>query len=130
MSTNYYWTRVLGFTGFKHDELHIGKSSSGWCFALRVYPEHGIYDLKDWERTWAVTGSMIFDEYGSTVTTEEMRRYVTNRIAVHQGFDEDFLRRNYAEPGPLGLLRHRISNENGCVGHGIGTWDCVIGDFS
>lgn len=28
--------------------MHIGKSSGGWCFALRVYPEYSLTTFQRW----------------------------------------------------------------------------------
>lgn len=39
-----------------------------------------------------------------------------------------FLASNHAEPGPNGLLRHKIGPY--CLGHGEGTWDLMPGEFS
>jgi len=36
---------------------------------------------------------------------------------------------NQAEPGPDGLARHKV-NDGHCIGHGEGTWDLIIGEFS
>lgn len=40
-----------------------------------------------------------------------------------------FLEMNNAELGPNNLLRHKIDGQF-CIGHGEGTWDYCIGDFS
>ena len=51
MGTNY---TVQIYTGnnaegeAEYEDLHIGKSSMGWVFSLRVYPERGIHSLYDW----------------------------------------------------------------------------------
>ncbi len=66
------------------------------------------------------------DEY------EIMLHIITVREQVWRigGFERrapGFLDRNYAIEGPNGLVRHRIGN--GCISHGTGTWDCIVGDF-
>jgi hypothetical protein len=48
-------------------------------------------------------------------------------------WDQERLDRNYAEPGPNNLVRHRLDLEErgqGCVRHGEGTWDYITGEFS
>jgi len=40
---------------------------------------------------------------------------------------------NHSEPGPKGLLRHRLDSNSystKVIKHGDGTWDCLEGDFS
>lgn len=49
MGTNYYLQKnVCGCCGRPEKQIHIGKSSAGWAFALRVYPHDGIKDYDDW----------------------------------------------------------------------------------
>lgn len=109
---------------------HIGKSSGGWCFSLRVYPEDNIHDLVDWHELWTRPLTMIEDEYGRRVSADEMLKVVTDR---RWGGSEalrgsDFMYTNHAVDGPNGLLRHSIDDR--CIGHGAGTWDLIVGDFS
>lgn len=128
MGTNYYCEH-------KNFNLHLGKSSAGWVFALHVYPERGIYDLSDWEPLMAE--SVIVDEYDRIMTQEQMMRVITQRGASicpstrfpdNSAFDE-FLGHNYAQLGPENLLRSKIDGFR-CIGHGLGTWDLHVGDFS
>lgn len=117
MGTNYYLETEspCAHCGRSDPEkrLHIGKSSAGWCFALRVYPDRGIEDLDDWELEWAKPGAVIFDEYGDRIDVEEMRRVIAER--------------RYASGREM--LRHAIDGKF-CIGHGKGTWDLIQGDFS
>jgi hypothetical protein len=131
MGTNYYWheRHACPTCDRPFEALHIGKSSGGWCFSLHVYPDDGIRDLPDWEERFARAGSWIDDEYGSPVTAAEMRRTIADRGRPEwpSGSTFDYAS-NGAEPGPKNLVRHRIGRH--CVGHGAGTWDLIIGDFS
>jgi hypothetical protein len=85
MGTNYYLRTGKKITktcdcGFEHEldeELHIGKSSWGWKFALHIIPERGINELEDWEELFK-TGK-IFDEYGNEITEEQMMDCILNR---------------------------------------------------
>lgn len=64
--------------------LHIGKSSGGWCFSLRVYPAlHGdmtahnlgidpIENLDDWIPLFERYG--VINEYGEEIDTDVMLR--------------------------------------------------------
>lgn len=74
MSTNYYVT--VADTG---EELHFGKSSAGWVFAVRVYPEQGLNTLYDWMTLLASPFNTVRDEYGSKVTVQELMNTVMNR---------------------------------------------------
>jgi len=150
MGTNYYW--VKEDTTCQHcgrrdpDEvrLHIGKSSAGWCFGLHVDPSIGIKSLDDWIERFK-TG-FIENEYGDLVSVEDMIDEITvrealisfdsrasiwnmNNLEPMQYRDEaEFHRKNDSERGPNNLLRHRIGRH--CVGHGAGTWDLIVGEFS
>lgn len=132
MGTNYYYHDKpdCEHCGRPHEPLHIGKSSRGWCFSLRVHPEHGINELSDWLPLWAKKGTHIRDEYGEIVLSDEMERIITDRERpkTSEFWDEETYRRNFAEPGPENLVRHSIGN--GCVKHGAGTWDCIDREFS
>ena len=120
------------------EALHIGKSSSGWCFTLHVMPELGIADLADWDRKFRDPRYKIVNEYGEVITPMQMMDIITNRVGARRQdvewwspwYDsyEDFLAKNSAVPGPNGLLRHRLGR--GCIGHGAGTWDLITGEFS
>ena len=135
MGTNYYALLEDG------DELHIGKSSGGWCFSLHVYPKIGINDFPDWIEFLNLKKLKIKNEYEDPVTIEELVDIITNRKWTNK-FDEpfpvssfsrykrweEFHNINYSEPGPNGLLRHKIGY--GCIKQGAGTWDCIIGEFS
>lgn len=138
MGTNYYLygKPPCESCGRPHERKHIGKSSGGWCFSLHVMPEDGINDIDDWERLWSAPGSYIADEYGERVSVEEMRVVIMARAHEERwcktpwGYSswDHFHQSNHSEPGPAGLLRHRIGPH--CVKHGAGTWDCIPGEFS
>lgn len=93
------------------EELHIGKSSGGWCFSLHVIPEDSINTLDDWQHLFSKPGTYIRNEYGERVTVEQMLKTITERSW-----------RN-------GLSRHQIDGKF-CLGHGEGTWDYIAGEFS
>lgn len=129
MGTNYYWdeNNKCDHCGRSDDPLHIGKSSAGWCFALHVYPDEGIQTLEDWKQKW--TTGVISDEYGRTFGAEQMLDIIENRKFEGEPISQRELDENDALRGPNGLLRHRINNWH-CIGHGDGTWDYLISDFS
>lgn len=139
MGTNYYiTTKVCKKCGRGEERKHIGKSSSGWCFALRVYhPGTSINDLDGWKPWLFSEDSRIEDEYGVMHKPEEMLGIITNRTGRDDwdkppyGYDswDQFHAINRSQAGPNGLLRSRLGEAH-CVGHGAGTWDCFEGEFS
>lgn len=131
MGTNYYWREHPCPTcGRDDEELHIGKSSGGWCFSLHVHPAIGINGLPDWQERWSREGSEIRNEYGDKLTPGEMLDVVTKRSCPERGpVPALWYEQNHGEPGPNGLARHRISPGH-CIGHGAGTWDLLVSDFS
>jgi hypothetical protein len=141
MGTNYYLhENVCDHCGRSDEKMHIGKSSGGWCFSLRVYPDIGIFDWSDWLEALRKPGAIIKNEYWEVVTLEQMVSIVTDRANSQPMTDErarlhgryssaaDFHAKNHSEMGPNNLLRHRRSDF--CVGHGAGTWDLMSGEFS
>jgi hypothetical protein len=112
------------------ETLHIGKSSAGWCFALHVYPERGITNLEDWLDLLYGSFSGIEDEYGRWVTPAEMLEQITFRDwAGTYTHSPEFHMQNCSESGPNGLLRCKVDGVH-CIGHGEGTYDYIVGDFS
>ena len=136
MGTNYYVEakEPCKECGRPHEEIHIGKSSAGWCFSLHVIPELNIHNLDDWKQFWK--GKTIKDEYGNTITKKKMFNTITNREwncndqKIPYGYTswESFHEVNGSIPGPNGLLRHKIGRH--CAGHGNGTYDYIEGEFS
>lgn len=66
MPTNYYLhkkTDTCPTCGHREPPQHIGKSSVGWCFTLRIDPERGITDLDDWIAKWSAPDVYIQDEF-------------------------------------------------------------------
>jgi hypothetical protein len=125
MGTNYFLKENACPTcGHDETQLHIGKSSMGWNFALHQIPEENLNSLDDWIARWSKPGSTIVNEYGEKIPTNDMLRIITERSGknvVHH-YDE------YSEPGPNGLARHKIVY-GFCSSHGPGTWDMMVGYF-
>ena len=109
MGTNYYFkepdSNVCACCGRSTPgrELHIGKSSGGWAFALRIYPELGINDLENWAYLWHK--GTITNDYGETISPVEMMQRIQER-------------------GP------NIKRSSFAHHHGEGSWDCFVGEFS
>jgi len=130
MGTNYYYHEEspCPVCGRLNEPLHIGKSTGGWCFALHIYPEAGVRDLKGWLRLFRCKGTYILDEYGDRVSRIAMKKIITDRKWKGSTMNRYELEHNGAVSGPNGLIRCAIGH--GCVGHGEGTWDLMVGDFS
>jgi len=135
MGTNYYAVKLESApceSCGRYDvaeRVHIGKSSVGWCFALHVIPEMGIHTLEDWKTFLRQPRIQIEDEYGAPWGLQEMLDRITKRGRNQPGnWTEQDYRANNAEPGPENLARHKIGSH--CVGHGDGTWDYIVGEFS
>ena len=150
---NYYLkTRPYWVTSHLSSITHLGLSAYGWTFALQVMPECGINDLPDmikWiQEKLSSKRSNIVDEYNSTYSLLQFLQVVTirsNTARIKGGWDaswwldptppiiycseENFHQINQSERGPSGLLRRQIDGEF-CIGHGAGTWDLCIGEFS
>jgi hypothetical protein len=116
--------------------VHIGKSSFGWCFSLRVYPEGfnqfnlKIKSLEDWKRFFNDKNYLILDEYKSPIEASVMMSCITNRSFTGRTDTRDFnYKENHACHGPNGLMRHQVDYDF-CIGHGEGTWDLIARDFS
>jgi len=119
--------------------LHIGKSSAGWCFSLRVYPEDDnaereelaligvrkIMSLDDWRPLIEEHG--VLDEYGDVVTPEAMISCITKRWFDHPPSLATAVAAG-GIVGPNNLVRRKIDGR--CVGHGDGPWDLIVGEFS
>lgn len=139
MGTNFYHHQnVCDHCGRGDEPRHIGKSSAGWCFSLHVYPEEGIHDLGEWIEHLTTKGGLIKDEYGSILSLKELSDVITKREGnpdrtrkpiMYESW-EDFHQKNKSEDGPQGLVRSKIGPATRCIGHGKGTWDLMVGEFS
>ncbi len=132
MGTNYYWysSPPCKECGREFESKHIGKSSGGWCFALHIYPDEKINDLSDWEKLWEIPRSEIKDEYGQIISPKIMKNTIMDRSREHSPIKDIYwYEENHAESGSNGLARSKIDGCH-CIGHGKGTWDLFIGEFS
>lgn len=135
MGTNYYLRiNPCEHCGRADEEIHIGKSSGGWCFSLHIDKYENLNSLYDWINKFKE--GRIFNEYNEEVSEEEMINIITKRSWKNKFDDkpygytswEEFHRMNNSEIGPNGLLRHKIDGRH-CVGHGDGTYDYIKGVF-
>lgn len=127
MGMNYYAKHGICPTcGHGAETRHLGKSSMGWCFLLHVYPEERICDLPDWKLLWE--DAVIVNEEGEPISTEAMLATITKRMG-REIPTRAWCKENHAEPGPEMLARCVIDGSH-CIGHGEGTWDLLVGEFS
>jgi len=132
-------------------QLHIGKSSHGWAFALHVIPQLRINDLPDWVEL--LDYGQITSEYGDTLTKEELLRVITERARpTNEALEIIRNERSNWVPGENGVyINHRliggyyqysqqlktdnlmypcVGEKNHCRSIGAGTWYCTEGEFS
>jgi len=142
MGTNYYAVDAESLSG-EASNLHIGKSSGGWCFGLHVVPSLGLNSWNEWYEFLVCKGYEIQDEYGGVIPVAKLVDVITKRKGQTQ-WDEvkpmtrtsfqpydswaHFHKNNHSQEGPSGLLRHKLDPRH-CVGHGDGTWDLMTGEF-
>jgi hypothetical protein len=111
---------------------HLGKSSVGWAYMLRVWPEDDLVDLDGWVAFLRRTGGRIYDEYRNEHTLEGWLSVVRERWFVRDELpDEAFLRSNHAElcHHPEGGGRFLLFSEGfSDRSHGP-TWEAVDSDF-
>lgn len=111
MGMNYYWNFGASMYMPVDRQLHIGKVSMGWTFALHVYPHDPKLpqDFGEWKTVWRF--GKISDEDGTIVSPREMERIVM---------------RAHMDPS---RLKRRPVGEGGVIAHGSGPWDIVTGEF-
>ncbi len=133
MGTNYYLHAPKCFHCGKEEEpaIHLGKSSGGWCFSLHIMPEE---DICNWQDVQALIEDKlckewcIKNEYGDQISLVDFMKVVTERSWHHPWGHNSWLINN-AVQGPNNLARHVIDHWH-CIGHGEGTYDYIIGEFS
>ena len=82
MGTNYYLQAdTCPACNHSAEVLHIGKSSAGWVFLLRLHKETDsvgpIASLEDWKLLF--DKHLIKNEYGEVVSKKEMLSVITER---------------------------------------------------
>ena len=104
MGTNYY-VRTEPSCGGKceqhcrGEEIHLGKSSTGWAFTFRAYPEPEpappavtwpVNDYASWTRLLSLAA--IFDEYGRPVAAGDLLEKIEGkRGGMNTLYGGDFL---------------------------------------
>lgn len=112
MGTNYHWiTDVCEHCKRGSEPLHIGKSSAGWAFSLRVYPDRSLVSLNDWIILWLSQKGEIRSDYGKIISLGEMLVLIMCRSH------------------PRGLS-HATADNYRRVQRGEGTWDYCDYEFS
>lgn len=102
MGTNFYYIEEVKFNSFiLLNQIHIGKSSFGWCFGLRTCEENQLLTWDDWKMF--LQHKQIVDEYN-------------NPWSLH-----DFIKK--VEDRPQDSKRH--SKIGYCRRWGIGPWDMM-----
>ncbi|MCK5018870.1 MAG: hypothetical protein KAS32_17540 [Candidatus Peribacteraceae bacterium] len=129
MGTNYY-AKIdkCDCCGHAPDDVHIGKSSSGWTFLLHSDPGLKLTDLYSWQEF--MMGKEIVDEYGNQVGFRGMLSIIMSRDGgPDSALPSNILKGDNCELGINNLLRPKVDGVH-CIERGDGTWDMVIGEFS
>lgn len=116
--TNYYLKREAEGSGWTH--LHIGKSSFGWCFSLRIVPELNLNSFEAWKNFMKGDDKKVVDEKGLEISKREMVRIITQRHQPREGIPNG---KRF-----MGLARRRVDGVR-VINHGKGTWDLVTDIF-
>lgn len=118
MGTNYYVNDVrapcecCGQTTTR--QIHIGKSSIGWVFALNTHPDLGLVDLESWISFLVERPHDIVDEYGQPRELGELLCNILDRPPRQDG-----------QP----LMRSPVDGTR-VLKNGYGTYDLCRGEFS
>lgn len=127
MGTNYYLVKTSCKGCGRVEEIHIGKSSVGWCFTLATHNDPHIKSLDDWLEVFTNPAHSIRDEYGECIHQAGMIRTILCRSLFNKpGYSTGWYATNNAVPGPNHLVRHRI--DGFCIAHGGGTYDLIAPD--
>lgn len=121
MGTNYYVDTAPSCGGkctqhCRGEEIHLGKSSAGWAFTFRGYPEAPaqtggpacvtwpVDDYASWHRLLSL--GEILDEYGKPWTAEDLlvkiegkrggRHHGPGSLAFQDGDGNDFIPREFS----------------------------------
>lgn len=130
MGINYYVAiDTCSHCGRPERTLHIGKSSRGWVFALHVGKNEDDATPRtwcSWLRLLTTRPVHIYDEDGTTVTLEQLKEIVLERVGAPGGHT---ILENTEFDARLFLYRHKIDDRH-CLAHGSGSYDLITGDFS
>ena len=63
--------------------------------------------------------------YGEVVAVNIMLAIIADRRGVGGDVTPEWYRRNSAEPGPNGLVRHLLDGSH-CIAHGVETYDLIV----
>jgi len=110
------------------DGLHLGNRSSGWGFALRVYPEYGFCSFADMEtlidELEQIYKGRIYDENDQKIPTEEfldiVRDWGKNQNVTLESFKEHYQRSPFPSDfyyDDRGCMMHTVGNGISCGRH-------------
>jgi len=104
MGCNYYLRRNECSHCNRYDDIHIGKSSSGWSFSFRGYKDYDhedngfdkpVISWKDWKEILKKEDN-IYDEYNLKISFKEFEKLVESKK------DESLNHVTYCEKGYAG----------------------------
>jgi len=86
MGTNYYAKINFCKECGRFDELHIGKSSAGWKFAIEIHEEF-YKDLKQLFNFLTNLDGELYNEYGEAVTPQSLFQLIEEKKNDKSHFD-------------------------------------------
>ncbi len=130
--TDYYLVKN-SFLGLRDaTRKHLGRSVSGWCFFLHIYPRDKVFtwgDMKLYLNEVVDNGYKIVNTHGMVVTLDNFVEIVEERQRIYRPKrDPEWFKENFAKSGPNGLARHKVDGYL-CVGNGDGPYDYMLSDF-
>lgn len=93
MSTNFYLVPANAAFFEPSAGLHIGLSSMGWAFQLRIHPESGIHEIDGWRKLFSDPLRVIMDEYGTVIDKNDMQFMITRGSPTYRPNDNGTKRR-------------------------------------
>lgn len=90
MGTNFYTTEhpPCEHCGRGGDEIHIGKSSLGWAFTFRSYPDRDLTSCPEWYEF--LKERLIIDEYGKQQIHDEFFKFIKSKKNLRKNSNSSF----------------------------------------
>jgi len=107
MGTNYYAHTNFCSHCERYDEIHIGKSSFGWKFAIEIH-EFYYKSLKEFEEFIQKEDVEIWNSYGDKITPEEVFKMIDAKAKSKSHFDA-YPKEKYADCEEVDLHKGEFS---------------------
>ncbi len=88
MGTNYYAKYLECDRCNRYEEIHIGKSSSGWQFSF--HSNDDIRSYKEWIEFLEENNAVITDEYGDVISLKKFKELVESKQDEKHNHSEEY----------------------------------------